>query len=116
VFRAPTITEGALNGRYLPEWLTAGLIRPDVRVMEREQSDDQLWQVLDEPGIWIVRGGSMGVLGRPTKSLHTALQQAHEFSMQGQSPGPIVRMPDDDIVVPAEQIWRLWRRLGFSVG
>jgi hypothetical protein len=110
------MTEGTLMSNQLPEWLTARLATPITRVMEYGQSDDQLWQVLDEPGTWIVRGGSTGVLGGPAMSLHTALHQAHEFSMQGQSPGPIIRMPEDDIVVPAEQICRLWRRLGFPAG
>lgn len=78
-------------------------------------SDGLLLQMLDEPGLWLVRGGRWGVLGRPAGTLLGALQQAYDVSMQGHSPGPIVRMPDDNVRVPADQIYRLWRRVGLVV-
>jgi hypothetical protein len=66
---------------------------------------------LDEAGLWIIRGGLAGVLGLAT-TLREALRLAYDLSMQGCSPGPIVRMPNDDIVVSPEEIYRLWRSLG----
>jgi hypothetical protein len=77
-----------------------------------KRSDDQLLQMIDELGLWLVRGGPIAVLGRPTTTLRAALRQAHEFSKQGQSLGPIVRMPNDDVIVLADQIYRLWQSLG----
>jgi hypothetical protein len=79
-----------------------------------KRSDDHLLQMLDESGLWLVRGGPIGVLGRSTTTLRAALHQAYEFSMQRQSPGPIVRMPDDNVMVPADQIYRLWQSLGLA--
>lgn len=82
---------------------------------EAKRSDDQLLQMLDESsGLWLVRGGLTGVL-ISTTTLRAALHRAYEFSKEGQSPGPIVRMPDDNVSVPAEQIYRLWLRLNFAV-
>lgn len=75
-------------------------------------SDDELVRVLDD-GLWVVRGGSSGVLGVGT--LHGALQIAAEASGQGHSPGPIVRSPHDEIVIGREQIARLWNRVGIKV-
>jgi len=78
-----------------------------------KRSDDQLLQMLDESGhLWIVRGGRMGVLGPPTATLRAALRQASESSKHAQSPGPIVRMPDDNVIVHADQIYRLLIHLG----
>lgn len=79
------------------------------------KSDGLLLQMLDEPGLWLVRGGRLGVLRRPAGTLRGALQQAYDVSMQGYSPGPIVRMPDDNVRVPVDQIYRLWRSLGLAV-
>jgi len=77
-------------------------------------NDDQLLQMLDEQVLWLVRGGSVGVLGHPCDTLGKALQQAYDFSMQGKAPGPI-QMSDGNVIVPADQIYRLWRSLGFTV-
>lgn len=88
---------------------------PVSEVAGAQRSDDQLLQILDESGMWLVRGGRMGVLGVPTGTLRAALRQAHEFSKQGQSPGPIVRTPNDDVVIPADQIYRLWQSLNLAV-
>lgn len=82
---------------------------------QASQSDDDLLRMLDEPGLWLVRGGPTGVLAGPLSTLRAALHQAYELSMQGKSPGPIVRMPDDNVHIAADQIYRLWRSLGFAV-
>jgi hypothetical protein len=78
-------------------------------------TDNQLIEILDKPGLWFVRGGRMGILGVQCESLRKAALQAFDFSMKGESPGPLVRMPSDDIVVPAEQIYSLWKALGLAV-
>ncbi len=79
------------------------------------KSDDELWVQLDAPIIWLVRGGTLGVVGAPA-TLRGALKQAHHYAMQGGSPGPIVEMPNDQTVIQAEQIFRLWKRLGLVSG
>jgi hypothetical protein len=79
------------------------------------RTDDELWGELDTPGnLWAVRGG-MGV-GRPSQTVRAALLQARQISAEGGSPNFIVKLPDDEVVVPADQIYRLWMRLGLSVG
>jgi hypothetical protein len=80
-----------------------------------QRTDDELWVLLDAPKIWIVRGGLLGVMGVPG-TLRSALAQAHYYSQRGQSPGPIVMMPDDEIVIEHLQIYKLWERLGFPTG
>ena len=78
--------------------------------------DHDLSRILDEPGhLWLVRGGQLSVLGGPCPTLRKALQQAYEHSSRGESPGPIIQMPDDAIVIPVEQIYRLWQGLGLRV-
>ena len=76
-----------------------------------EYNDNQLLQMLDEPGTWLIRGGPTGVMGGPTGSLRAALARSRDLSMQGYSPGPVVRMPDDGVVVLPKQIFRLWQKL-----
>lgn len=77
-------------------------------------SDKRLQEILNEPGFWLVRGRWPGIIGEPCESLRSALRQAFEFSMRGESPGPIVLMPGDRISVPADQIYRLWCALGYK--
>jgi hypothetical protein len=85
--------------------------------MTDQLDDNQLLQAIDATGhLWVIRGGSFGVFGAPCTTLKEALIQAHQISSQGNSPGPIVQMPEDAIEVPAEQIYRLWQRLGLKVG
>jgi hypothetical protein len=79
-----------------------------------ERADAELLKILDVQGFWLVRGGRHQVLGPQCGSLRAALSQAHDFSMAGESPGPLVCMPDDQIRVPADQIWRLWQALGLA--
>jgi hypothetical protein len=76
-------------------------------------TDDQLFQIFDEPALWFVRGGSAGSLGDASWSLRSATKQAHDFSMKGERPGPLVRMPSDNVVVPTDQIYSLWKKLGW---
>ena len=86
----------------------------ETAVAVRVTDDNALLQILDQSAhLWLVRGGPIGILGQPCPTLRSALQQAHEHSSGGESPGPIVQMPDDAIVVPVEQIYRLWRSLGY---
>ena len=77
--------------------------------MTKQFDDHELSQIVDEPGqLWLVRGGPVVVLGKPCATLREALQQAYEHSMRGVSPGPIIQMPDDTVVISVEQIYRLW--------
>jgi hypothetical protein len=78
-------------------------------------NDDQLTQMLDEKALWLVRGGNVGVLGPPFGTLREALHRAHDLWIRGNAPGPIVQGPDDNVIVPNEQIYRLWQSLGLSV-
>lgn len=81
-----------------------------------EQSDDQLFQMLEERShLWLIRGGPSGVLAKPCETLRAALVTAYDLSMRGELPGPIVRMPNDSVRIPAEQIYHLWQRLGMPV-
>jgi hypothetical protein len=75
--------------------------------------DGELLQRLDVTGhLWLIRGGPMGVFGAPCATLREALTRAHALSSQSNSPGPIMQMPNDAVVVSVEQIFRLWRGLG----
>jgi hypothetical protein len=65
---------------------------------------------LDNPSLWVVRGGPMAVLATED-TLRKALMRAHVLSANGQAPTSIREMPDDR-TVPAEQIWELWKRIG----
>jgi hypothetical protein len=83
----------------------------NIPVPHDEHNNNQLLQMLDEPGTWLIRGGPTGVMEGPTGSLRAALARSRDLSLQGHSPGPIVRMPHDGVVVLPIQIFRLWRRL-----
>ncbi len=83
-------------------------------MMTNQLDDSDLLQMLDQPGLlWIVKGGQRGMLGGPCPTLRRALQQASEHSSRGESPGPITQMSDNAVVIPAEQIYRLWKTLGY---
>jgi hypothetical protein len=83
----------------------------NIPVPHDEHNDNQLLQMLDEPGAWFIRGGPTGVMGGPTGSLRAALARSRDLSMHGHSPGPIVRMPDDGVIVLPNQTFRLWQIL-----
>jgi len=55
--------------------------------------------------LWLARGGSVA-LGLPG-TLRKALCQAHTAS----GPNSIVKMPNEEFRVPADQIDRLWNRI-----
>ena len=74
-----------LNNR-LPDWLASKLLNPIMPGIDSERQDDQLLQMLDEPRLWLVRGGHAGVLGGPNDSLHAALNQALRFYLEGEAP------------------------------
>ena len=76
----------------------------NIPVPHDEHNHNQLLQMLDEPGTWLIRGG-------PTASWKAPHARSRDLSLQGHSPGPIVRMPHDGVVVLPIQIFRLWRRL-----
>ena len=73
---------------------------------------EELMGRLDRPSLWIIRGGIIGVMGRPHETLRGALKQAFELSATGEAPTSIREMPDDQTVIPPEQVWELWKRIG----
>jgi hypothetical protein len=77
--------------------------------------DDALISMLDTSDhLWLVRGGSVGVVGMPG-TLRAALYQAHQFSLYGGSPMAIVTPSNDEIEILPEQIHRLWKQVGLRV-
>jgi hypothetical protein len=71
---------------------------------------EDLLRRLDDLTPWVVRGGPGAILAWAA-TLRGALNRALELSREGHGPTSI-RKPDDRIVIPAEQIWELWERLG----
>jgi hypothetical protein len=72
-------------------------------------SDEQLWQMLDTPGAWLVCTDA-GLL-RPQHSLREALWQAWTESAEGGRVTSILKLPDSDTVIEASQVRRLTSRL-----
>ena len=76
----------------------------------KEKEIDRLIGRLNNLSLWITRGG-MGILGMD-ETLRGALKRSFELSANGKAPTSIREMPDDRTVIPAEQIWELWTRIG----
>jgi hypothetical protein len=91
--------------------LTERISRGCNRRMNPRRSDDELWSVLDDPGLWLVYGG--GVLAEET-TLREALHRAHDLSARGSPLSEVVRTTDSGIEIPSAQIQRLWKRLGLE--
>lgn len=81
-------------------------------------TDTQLEAMLTEPGLWLVRGAAV----TPAPNLQSALLNAFDQSMAGHVVQLIVKMPDDQVIIDAHQIHRLWQlfrirdRFGNQVG
>src|SRR5262249_60823486 len=73
-------------------------------------TDAQLLSHLDDPELWLVRGNSGSVLTRSVTLRH-ALRQARGLLAMGILPATVVKDSTDRVVVPADQISRLWQRL-----
>jgi hypothetical protein len=71
---------------------------------------EELVKRLDDTTPWVVRGGPGAILAWAA-TLRQALNRALELSREGHGPTSI-REPNDQTVIPAEQIWELWERLG----
>jgi hypothetical protein len=81
--------------------------------LSNQLDDEKLLQAIDAIGhLWLIRGGPLGVFGAPCATLREALTRAYQISSQGNSPGPIVQMPDDAVIISIEQVCRLWQRIG----
>ena len=76
-----------------------------------QKSDNELWPMLDEVGLWLIYGG--GVLAEED-TLRKALHRAHDLTARGSSISEIVRTPGEGVAILAEQIHRLWVRLGLT--
>ncbi len=77
-------------------------------LMANQVTDDDLIGMLGSR-LWLARGGSVA-LGLPG-ALRKALAQAHRFSAEGGSPTSIVKMPNEELRIPSDQINRLWNRI-----
>ena len=75
--------------------------------MANQITDADLISMLDSH-LWLARGSV--ALGLPG-TLRKALCQAHMLSALG--PNSIVKMPNEEFRVPADQIDRLWNRIRF---
>lgn len=73
------------------------------------KTDDQLIAELNVDHLWVVRAGAAVM---PAPSLQAALLAAHKQSAHGESITHISRMPEEDLIIEAPQIARLWNRLG----
>jgi hypothetical protein len=71
---------------------------------------EDLIKRLDDPTPWVVRGGPGAILAW-AETLRQALNRAFELSREGKGLTSI-REPNDQTVIPAEQIWELWEHLG----
>ena len=71
---------------------------------------EDLLKRLDHPTPWLVRGGPAGIPAW-AGTLREAINRAFELSRNGEAISS-VREPDDQTVIPAEQIWELWEHLG----
>jgi hypothetical protein len=71
---------------------------------------ENLIKRLDHPTPWVVRGGPGAILAWAA-TLREALNRAFELSKKGEGPTSI-REPNDQTIIPAEQILELWKRLG----
>jgi len=77
---------------------------------ELTRTDVQLLSHLDDPDLWLVRSNS-GILLTRSVTLRHALRQARGLLAMGVLPATIVKEPNDQVVVSADQICRLWQRL-----
>lgn len=77
--------------------------------LKYQNSDDELLMVLlNVPSLWHVHNGRESI---PATTLRQALRKAREYSLHGQFSGRIVKQPNDEMVVEAHQITRLWQQL-----
>jgi hypothetical protein len=76
----------------------------------RQKSDDELWQLLDRPGTWAVRGGP--AFPTPQNTLRLALHYVRILTNRGIEVTGIERLSEDEILVQPLQIRRLMARLG----
>jgi len=72
-------------------------------------TDDELISILDVRGLWLVRAA--GSIRATIETLRGALHEASRKSAEGVPVTSIVRMPNDEVIIPAEQIYRLWKHL-----
>lgn len=75
-------------------------------------TDDELIGILDAEGaLWIIRAGGGELTSRG--SLRLALERAWRQTEQGAWVTEVVRLPNDDVIIDAAQINRVWERLGW---
>ncbi len=74
--------------------------------------DDELLVILlDAPNRWLVRNGLQSAI---TTTLRQALRKAHDFSSGVSFSGKIIKQPNDELVIEARQVLRLWDCLGYN--
>ena len=92
-----------------------------VHAASAHRTDEQLLEILADSATWLIRGGPGGALGI-APNLQSAIVRAFEFSRANEVVQAIVKMPNDSIVIDADQVYRLQRnfriedRFGNQVG
>ncbi len=79
--------------------------------MADQKTDNQLWQMLDQPALWLIYGG--GVLAEET-TLRRALLAAKNLMAGGSSISELVMTPGMGVTVPLPQIRRLLEQPEFG--
>ncbi len=74
--------------------------------------DDELLVILlDAPNRWLVRNGLQSAT---SSTLRQALRKAHDFSSGSTFSGKIIKQPNDEMIIEARQVHRLWDYLGLT--
>jgi hypothetical protein len=77
--------------------------------LKYQDSDDELLMVLlNVPSLWLVHNGMEST---SATTLRQALRKAREYSTHGNFSGRIVKQPNDEMIVEAHQISRLWAHI-----
>jgi hypothetical protein len=80
--------------------------------LPKSYTDEELTRILDHDGVWLVRG-SPNPLPANDISLRSALARARELCGPDQVVTSI-RLLADRIVIPVEQVQRLWSSQGIA--
>jgi hypothetical protein len=76
-------------------------------------SDADLLAILEQPGLWLIRGATAEVLCMAT-NLRSALEKAFEYAMVNEAVLAIVKSPSNQLVILPEQIDRLAQHIRFG--
>jgi hypothetical protein len=77
------------------------------------RSDHELLAVIDDNGLWVVRGGIGGPLC-VAQNLRSALGMAFKQSTANVVVQAVVKLPNNAIVILPDQLHRLWQHFRFE--